>query len=74
MPNEVSTLLMEDQALFSQAGMSSTARSVETGLLRASLDAQPVAMAMHGADSQAIFLNRAAHRLLRADPDAVAQR
>lgn len=43
----------------------------EQALLRAALDAQPMAMALHGADGRAIFLNRAAHRLLRADPAAM---
>jgi len=43
----------------------------ELALLRAALDGQPVAMALHGTDGRAIFLNRAAYRLLRANPHAM---
>ena len=87
MPNDVSTLRMENPARFSQAGLSliqegdglvrgtaggaAGGAGMEAGLLRAALDAQPLALALHGATSQAVFLNRAAHRLLRADPSSV---
>ncbi len=53
------------------AAATANSATMEVSLLRASMDAQPVAMALYSAECQAVFLNRAAHRLLRADPAAV---
>ncbi|RVT91713.1 hypothetical protein EOD42_20525 [Rhodovarius crocodyli] len=44
--------------------------NAEMAMLAAALDGQSLAIALHGPDGSARFLNRAMHRLLRVDPSA----
>ncbi len=71
MPNDLSTPFGFSDAVPPMVSTPAGA-AAEPALLRAALDAQPMAMSLHGADGRAIFLNRAAHRLLRADPSAMS--
>jgi DNA-binding CsgD family transcriptional regulator len=66
--NAMATLFQPMTAL---PGMMRPGAGDALGLMRAALDAQPVAMALHGLDSKAEFLNRAAHRLLRASASSL---
>lgn len=49
-----------------------TLNTTPATLLHAALDAQAMAIALHGPDGQAAFLNRAMQRLLRADEKALS--